>query len=344
MLKELKIQNYRGIQNFEIDGFSRLNLIVGKNNSKKTTILESIYLNTSYASPSSFVQVTNSRNLRLTSSNMKSLFNNLDTKKKIKINGKYTLKKNKEKDINIDITHLENQDEKIIQDNLLNIVQNKKNGLDYKASENKNIVSSARMYADNNGNITINQDKKIEGLIDGFLVCPKSKFDMNLISKFQRLEMIKLKNDLIKFLRILEPTLEDITVIGKEFYVSLEKIEEMIPLKLLGDGFINVFDIGVAVILGKNIILIDEIENGIHYSVLKEVIKMIFVIMSEKKELQLFISTHSMETIKLFVEIIGESEVQEDMLKLFRIDLDEESVNYTQKELTESIIDGWEVR
>lgn len=44
MLKDLRIQNYRGFEDFYIDGLARVNLIVGDNNIGKTSFLEAIYL------------------------------------------------------------------------------------------------------------------------------------------------------------------------------------------------------------------------------------------------------------------------------------------------------------
>jgi len=47
MLKSLRIDNFRCFQNFELKQLGRINLIVGKNNSGKTSILEFIRLQTS---------------------------------------------------------------------------------------------------------------------------------------------------------------------------------------------------------------------------------------------------------------------------------------------------------
>ncbi len=44
MLRDLTIQNYRCFKDFQINGLARVNLIVGQNNSGKTTFLEAIYL------------------------------------------------------------------------------------------------------------------------------------------------------------------------------------------------------------------------------------------------------------------------------------------------------------
>ncbi|MDE2813700.1 MAG: AAA family ATPase, partial [Gemmatimonadota bacterium] len=44
MLKRLQIRNFRGFNALEIDQLSGINLIAGKNNSGKTSLLEAISL------------------------------------------------------------------------------------------------------------------------------------------------------------------------------------------------------------------------------------------------------------------------------------------------------------
>lgn len=40
MLKKVEIKNYRGFQSYRMDGLAQVNLLVGKNNSGKTALLE----------------------------------------------------------------------------------------------------------------------------------------------------------------------------------------------------------------------------------------------------------------------------------------------------------------
>ncbi|MDQ3247949.1 MAG: AAA family ATPase, partial [Chloroflexota bacterium] len=47
MLKSLVVENYRAFESFKIDHTARVNLIVGTNNSGKSSLLEAIYLLTS---------------------------------------------------------------------------------------------------------------------------------------------------------------------------------------------------------------------------------------------------------------------------------------------------------
>ncbi|WP_221389659.1 AAA family ATPase [Dyadobacter sp. NIV53] len=44
MLNSIRIQNYRNLKDLSIEKFGRVNLIIGKNNTGKTSLLEAIYL------------------------------------------------------------------------------------------------------------------------------------------------------------------------------------------------------------------------------------------------------------------------------------------------------------
>src|SRR5262245_51282867 len=44
MLQQLHLQNFRGFESLELDGLRRVNLIVGRNNTGKTSVLEALYL------------------------------------------------------------------------------------------------------------------------------------------------------------------------------------------------------------------------------------------------------------------------------------------------------------
>ena len=44
MIKNIKINNYKCFQNFEIKDFKRINIFVGDNNSGKTSLLEAVAL------------------------------------------------------------------------------------------------------------------------------------------------------------------------------------------------------------------------------------------------------------------------------------------------------------
>src|ERR1035441_859931 len=61
MISSLTIEGYRCFDHFEMSGLGRVNLLVGKNNSGKTSGLEAIYLLMSQGDPSSLSYVRQNR-------------------------------------------------------------------------------------------------------------------------------------------------------------------------------------------------------------------------------------------------------------------------------------------
>src|SRR5437762_1924709 len=61
MLRDITILNYRVFKDFSVDGLARVNLLVGKNNSGKTSFLEAIYLLVHQRNPSCLLELLGSR-------------------------------------------------------------------------------------------------------------------------------------------------------------------------------------------------------------------------------------------------------------------------------------------
>ena len=97
--------------------------------------------------------------------------------------------------------------------------------------------------------------------------------------------------------------------------------------------------------LHDGFVLIDEIENGLDYSSQRKLWDAIFS-WSQKLNIQVFASTHSVECIRAFSDR-AEGELFEADAKLFRIERNESkfrAVEYTRELLAESLDSNWEVR
>jgi len=82
------------------------------------------------------------------------------------------------------------------------------------------------------------------------------------------------------------------------------KTEEMpISLNSMGDGMLRILQLILAVFPARGgMLLIDEFENGLHYSVQEEVWKMIFMLAKEL-DIQVFATTHSLDCIESFTKV-----------------------------------------
>ena len=87
----------------------------------------------------------------------------------------------------------------------------------------------------------------------------------------------------------------------------------LLPIALMGDGANRLLDLALAFLPARNgIILVDEIENGIHHSRLESVWKYLDQ-MSRRFNVQVFATTHSRECIAAAVKAFDASESMRDL-------------------------------
>ena len=85
--------------------------------------------------------------------------------------------------------------------------------------------------------------------------------------------------------------------------VRLSNALKPVPLKSLGDGVMRVLQLTLKLLSAKGgFLLIDEFENGLHYSVQEKVWTMLFE-MAEKLDVQVFATTHSWDCIESFTQV-----------------------------------------
>ena len=171
---------------------------------------------------------------------------------------------------------------------------------------------------------------------------------MELNDRFSSLQIAKKEKVLVNALNIIEPKLKDITIIqkGQEGFLFGDiGAKKRIPLHLMGAGMVNLANYILAIWQASNgVVLIDEIENGFHYSVLPDVWKVIEQT-ARKFNTQVFVSTHSFENIVAAHNTFSKSENYD--FKLYRIEqsgLESRAIGYTKDTLKLAIDNKFEVR
>lgn len=85
--------------------------------------------------------------------------------------------------------------------------------------------------------------------------------------------------------------------------VKLSGVPRPVPLNSLGDGMLRVLQLALKLFAAKGgFLLIDEFENGLHYSVQEKVWSLLFD-MAEKLDIQVFATTHSWDCIESFSKV-----------------------------------------
>lgn len=116
-----------------------------------------------------------------------------------------------------------------------------------------------------------------------------------------------LEEKVIRALQIVEPSLERVAFVGeadapRPRRVALAKCRNRSPepLKSLGDGMNRIFEISLGLVSAqKGYLLIDEFENGIHYSAQPDLWRMLFDV-ATALHVQVFATTHSWDCIAAF--------------------------------------------
>ncbi|MEK7833488.1 MAG: AAA family ATPase [Acidobacteriota bacterium] len=295
MLRSLTIKNFRGFRELTIEPLARVNLIAGKNNVGKTGVLEALYLLFSNSGqffhfPSAF------------RSNQEKVSGTPDEQeRKDNFASFWRWLPNKSDEVGqIQITAKEQQDDSNP------IVPSFELHLDEKST--KEPTYNLTFHYRRNGSEFVSRaaagpflQGKMPGLLPVKICSTRHTQPTEDAELFNSLVLKKKKKILIELLKTVEPRLEDMQYlkVGSEPLVYADVgLKELIPLTQLGQGVIRLFRFFSEMLVEEaRIILIDEIENGIHHSALADVWTGIAEI-AEKEDLQIFATTHSWESIE----------------------------------------------
>lgn len=154
-------------------------------------------------------------------------------------------------------------------------------------------------------------------------------------------------------LRIIAPGVERISVVGdgdglvqRRVMVRVRGKDTPIPLRTMGDGMNRLLGIALALATTRDgILLVDEIENGIHYSAQPDMWRMILNA-STSLNVQVFATTHSWDCIRAFA--IASTDTKQSDGMLYRLDCrvkgDVRAVRYTAGEVAIAAEQQIEVR
>jgi len=166
--------------------------------------------------------------------------------------------------------------------------------------------------------------------------------------RFSNLERVRRQDEVLTALQILEPRLSRLAVLvtsGVPMVCGDVGLETLVPLPLMGEGMVRLLSMVLAIANASGgTVLIDEIENGLHYSVMIEVWKAI-AHAARQSNAQIFATTHSWECVEAAHEAFMAAETYDFRLhRLERVGHEIRSVTYDQKTLATAIATGLEVR
>lgn len=353
MITSIKINNFKQFKDFEINDLSLVNLISGKNNVGKSSLLEALFLLIDHSNSDVFLKLNAFRKSNSFASPLvwENLFYNYDIDNIINI----SVMKDNEK---IDISY--KKDNTFVPINNHNVQEEifsrfkssvqAKYSLKYvlkwnEYEETNNIIVSEDGFL-NNINTTENDNS-----IKNICKCYMSNYDTIrgdkvVLDWLGEIEKNNLKEEVIEVLSIIKSNIIDIMIITDNsvprIYVKL-KNNSMFPIEFMGDGIRKLLHLYLAIrVKEHNIVLIDEIENGLHYSMYEVLWKYIYKL-AKDRNCQIIATTHSYENIVAFQSVLS----NKDDMAYFRLGKNDDKITahrFSADMLDEAISLNMEVR
>jgi AAA15 family ATPase/GTPase len=296
MFNKIQIERFRGIRYASIEGFKQINLFFGKNNCGKSSLLESLFLASGLSNPLLPIHVNFMRGYGKSNFNDLILnFHNLDSSQPIIIQ----LIDGEVRNLNITLFK-ENQENITLNTDSANILSNVEEGkyglkLDFQINDTP---FSSQLEFDSKDTKNVNRivpDNYTESLQCVYL---SPKFDFNAsIQGLKKIQENKDEHFIIDGLKLIEPRVKDFIFTDNDVLVDIG-LNKRIPVNMMGDGARKIVSLLTAVYDCKNgMLLIDEISNGFHHSVMCDLWK-VLINAAIKNNTQLFVTTHDIDSIK----------------------------------------------
>jgi predicted ATPase len=159
------------------------------------------------------------------------------------------------------------------------------------------------------------------------------------------------ESTLIEALRSIEPTIERIASASSEqggrssIFVKCAGIDERIPIGSMGDGIWRLLGIALSLVATRSgVLLIDEIDTGLHYSVMETMWKLVRET-AERLDIQVFATTHSRDCYEALAAISREDAGENSEVTIQRIEKGKpRAVAFTERKIVIAARRGIEVR
>ncbi len=331
MYRTFTIKNFRCFDELTVEGMGRINLIAGKNNVGKTALLEALWVhNSGIAEPERILLLDAARGAWAvnTDTTIDNLFFHFDQELTIEL---ITTSIPYYGQRRLDITVHENPNPEIALDGssgdqLSSITSASQRQIVIDCLDEYGRSYSSRAWW--GGVVSLPTVRAVKDNMPTFqqraAVFLHSRRRTDTTPEANLLSQLMIDGQelgVTEILREIEPRLDRLTVLSlrerPEIFASIG-LKKLVPLHLMGEGTSRILSLALAIATAPGgIVLVDEIENGIHYSVMEKVWKAIGSF-ARSYDVQLFATTHSRECV-YYAHKAFESDEEEEM-RFFRID------------------------
>jgi AAA15 family ATPase/GTPase len=381
-LKSLRIKNFRVLEDFQVSKLGQVNLIVGQNNSGKSSVLEALQIYAGRASPLLLDEIAKSHDENVYREGERPQlheglpYESFFSGRKFPPADDVCIQIGDDTEINqLKIEHgfyvqeqMTESDETGEEKQRIRRKRIKKS--DLLLNEYDLVGEAIYVQAHDGSTMMVRFDDRphwfprMPSIEQKSIPC--SFVPTQFVSKdeladeWDKIGLTPAEDVIKRALQIISPDFEDIrfvrhdkvrgrssTYFSRSAIVKLKNIEKPVPLHSMGDGIFRILQLFLKLFSAKSgFLLIDEFENGLHYSVQEKVWGLVFEL-SEELNVQVFATTHSWDCIESFAKVavakkdtqgvlfrVGRSVKVSDQNKVIATVFDEEKLlNVTQSDL-----------
>lgn len=363
MLKSIQIQNFRILNQLSLQDLHRINLIAGLNSSGKTSLLEAVFLLSGAGNAQLLMNpyimrglIPNIGTSAMAENPWREVFSNLDILQAIEIVGDHQEFGELKLEIKLEKSVFE--EIRIGQNGTDSISNHPQTPRQNRAPVTNTPTAPAlnlRYFRDS----TIQTESKIRLNAQGVEISQpiaSPPFNAVYVSSHtgsyeedaHRLGLLrrrKMGDLLLRALNVIEPKLQSVeesSATGVSMIYCDVGLDELIPLSIMGDGISRIARLILAISSAPGgVVVVDEIENGFHHTVLPNVWRVVEEATSNFN-VQLISTTHSLESIEAAHEVLDH-----ETFRLHRLESNGKTnrcVTYVPESIEAAMKHGLEVR
>lgn len=314
MLERLRVRNFRGIEDLEVNRLRRINLVAGRNDTGKSTLLEAIFLLGSAAQPQLAVNsyVVRSKGVEIAGRESmaetfwRPLFFALNADNAIAISGRHSSIGDLELTIALD-KHVTTE---LPRDKAIDALTATRTGerllaFTYTDPAAGTLTGQARETAEA---VVFDQaNGEYTAFAAAMLKSGRGDIKQDAVN-LGRLRRRKSGGLLLEALQVVDSRLqniEDNASSGAPMIWVDVGLPELLPLPVMGQGLTHVARLVLdATAVQDGVLLVDEIENGLHHTVLPDVWRAVSKA-ADRFNVQVFATTHSFECVQAAHAALG---------------------------------------
>lgn len=341
MYKSVTIKHFRGIEELTLSNLSRVNLIVGRNNTGKTSVLEALLLlgGASSASPATRLGALRGQSDANARGIWVGLFGGQDASRPIEIAGRNDLRERR-----LRVTASTGT---VSEDGVLRALEEEQIvGIEMTFEGGSAAYSlSAGVGAD--GAVRYPARRAAEGTPTTFLPAHDQPALASQAARLSRLVQAKREHEVTDAVRLVDPRITRLVVgteAGGATVFADVGLPSLLPLALAGQGTMRLFSWAVELPeVRGGALLIDEIDDGLHHAIMVDVLKALGA-MAEAHDVQLFATTHNDELIRAALEAFSPTPEQLRIIRIGRRDGRSTAAVYDEQSLPAILDANLEVR